>query len=342
MDMLPPAILGGTVARLAIDPLSSFFITRRNLGSGLLSSLALGAVGNFGLLSGCAYKYIPGYQFTPALFEVTTAKSATTAWLFGSIHAGLSRFYPLPDLVEQKFASSESIAVEIDMSKRLAETSALFRPHVYLPASQSLSTHIGIETFAEMRRYFDWDRKETATHERYAPWYLALIMTSKDDGAAGMERAIGLESVLTQKAAALGKVTLELETPVEQVSAFVSGSMAEQVAQLKARFKQVTQWDRTANNLIEAWRLGDLDQMAALKNEHFANTGEVKALRDRMFAQRDSRIAERLIGLINREPVNSNRNSIFALVGAFHLAGEDSLQEQLVGAGGTVTRVKYA
>ncbi|HLP31658.1 MAG TPA: TraB/GumN family protein, partial [Geothrix sp.] len=38
----------------------------------------------------------------------------TTAYLFGSVHLGRSDFYPLPPQVEQAFARSDLLVLEVD------------------------------------------------------------------------------------------------------------------------------------------------------------------------------------------------------------------------------------
>jgi uncharacterized protein len=311
----------------------------RRLSIGRLAGLGLlgGALGtSLGPIAGCAYRNIPGFQFTPALFEVKVAGSAATTFLFGSVHAGLSRFYPLPTKIETCVAQSEVLAVEVDMQIRLPEATALFRPHVRLDSGTSLSRIIGEDQFTAMARHFGWFMEEKATYERYAPWFVAINLLSEDDRKMNLEKSIGLESVLLTQAKKANKQIFELEQVSEQVDAFVKGSVEEQKEQLLMRFEQVRKWDSTTQDLVDAWRLGDLDALDKIKDRNFGSKTKLQSLRKRLFNERDQRMATRLIGFMRE----SNK-SCFAAVGALHLAGDDGLQYCLSELGAKVTRLAY-
>jgi uncharacterized protein len=303
----------------------------------------LGKLAGFGLLAGaisssagCAYRNIPGFQFTPALFEVKLPSSEATTYLFGSVHAGLSRFYPLPNKIENCINQSSVLAVEVDMQVRLPEATALFRPHVRLDSNTSLSRIIGDEQFTSMARHFGWYNQEKETFERYAPWFVAINLLSEDDKKVGLERSVGLESVLLEQAKQKNKQVLELELVSEQVAAFVSGSINEQKEHLLMRFEQVKAWDSTTLDLVDAWRLGDLDAMEKVKARNFGSKIKLESLRKRLFADRDTRMASRLISFMR-----SSNKTCFAAVGALHLAGDDSLQYRLADLGASVRRIAY-
>jgi uncharacterized protein len=286
--------------------------------------------------SGCAYRNIPGFQFTPALFEVTLPGSQAVTHLFGSVHAGLSRFYPLPEKVETCIDQSDVLAVEVDMQERLPEATALFRPYVRLDSNTSLSTIIGEDQFTSMARHFNWFAQEKSTYERYAPWFVAINLLSEDDKRMGLERSVGLESVLLTQAKQRNKQIFELERVIEQVDAFVKGSLDEQREHLLMRFEQVRQWDSTTQDLVDAWRLGDLDAMDKVKARNFGSKVKLESLRKRLFFERDGRMAARLVSFMR----DSNK-ICFCAVGALHLAGTDGLQYRLTELGARVRRIAY-
>jgi uncharacterized protein len=327
---LPPVIHAETVALLAID----LDRARRNTLGRLASLGLLGSA--LTTIAGCAYRNIPGFQFTPALFEVKIPSSEATTYLFGSVHAGLSRFYPLPSKIENCISQSTVLAVEVDMQVRLAEATALFRPHVRLQSNTSLSRIIGDDQFTAMARHFGWFVQEKATYERYAPWFVAINLLSEDDKKMGLERAIGLESVLLTQAKNQNKQILELEQVSEQVDAFVNGSIEEQREHLLMRFDQVKRWDSTTQDLVDAWRLGDLEALEKVKARNFGSKTKLQSLRNRLFTDRDDRMASRLITFMR-----SSNKVCFAAVGALHLAGDDGLQHRLAELGAKVSRLVY-
>jgi uncharacterized protein len=287
-------------------------------------------------LSGCAYRHIPGYQFSPALFEVRLPDSQAITYLFGSVHAGLARFYPLPKKIENCIGEARTLAVEIDMQAHFEQATQLFRPHVYLPSTMSLSSVLGINNFDAMSRHFQWFREDIAKHERYAPWFVALNLNSTDDQNVNLQGAVGLETVLLAQAKKGNKVILELETAAEQVHAFVAGSLDEQREHLLMRFDQIRRWDKTIVDIVDAWRLGDLEALDEVKTRNYGGPAKLQSLRTRIFAERDVRMAARIMN-----HMKATTSTTFAVVGAFHLCGADRLQNFLVDAGASVTRVQY-
>jgi uncharacterized protein len=187
-----------------------------------------------------------------------------------------------------------------------------------------------------MARHFSWFTQEKATYERYAPWFVAINLLSEDDRKMNLEKSIGLESVLLTQAKKNDKQILELEQVSEQVDAFVKGSLEEQKEQLLMRFEQVRKWDSTTQDLVDAWRLGDLGALDKIKARNFGSKTKLLSLRERLFTERDQRMASRLIAFMRE----SNK-ICFAAVGALHLAGDDGLQYRLSDLGAKVTRLAY-
>jgi uncharacterized protein len=296
---------------------------------------ALAHLGVTTLLAGCAYRRIPGYQYTPALYSVTPP-NGVMSYLFGSVHVGLERFYPLPKTVEACLDKCKSLAVEVDTEARFSEATELFRPHVRLPTGTSLSDVIGADHFNALARYFEWFADDKAKYQRYAPWYITLFMTSNDDNRIGVERQVGIETKLITLARAKGLPIIELETVADQVNAIVSGDLREQTEHLLMRFEQVRKWDKSTVDLLDAWRLGDINALNVVKSKNFGDTKVLPQLRKRVFADRDEVMANNLM-----KHLKETSDPCFAVVGAFHLAGEDQLQTLLQAKGADVKRINY-
>jgi uncharacterized protein len=287
------------------------------------------------LLASCAYRRIPGYQYTPALYSVTLPKGIAS-YLFGSVHVGLERFYPLPKTVEACLDKCKSLAVEVDTETRFAEATELFRPHVRLPTGTNLSDVIGSEKFNALARHFEWFADDIERYQRFAPWYVTLFMTSADDDRIGVERQVGIETKLISLARDKGLPIIELETIADQVNAIVSGDLIEQTEHLLMRFEQVRQWDKSTLDLIDAWRLGDTKALNRVKSRNFGDSITLPKLRKRIFADRDSVMADNLI-----KHLQGISEPCFAVVGAFHLVGDDQLQTVLQAKGVEVKRIYY-
>ena len=294
------------------------------------------------LLSGCAYRNAPFTPYAPALYEVVPAETAASgggrAYLFGAIHTGLSRFYPLPDAVERTWARATHLACELDAQARHAELRAAFSRRTHLPDGMTLDTLVAPEVLHGIRTHLGYGPHEWRQRLRLQPWALAMLMTSADDQRLGTETAQSVDNLFLARARAAGRPILELERVDEQVHAFSGGSLEEQAEWLTQRYRRLLRWERTLYDVVEAWRTGDDGALAVVKERAFGPVSAdpaANALRARMFAERDARMAERLVETIR------GGGTVFALVGAFHLVGEDRLQKHLEARGMIVRRVAY-
>ncbi len=263
---------------------------------------------------------------------------AGRAYLFGAIHTGTSRFYPMPDAVERAWASATHLACELDVQARHDELRAMFSRRTHLPPGTTLDTLVAPEVLAGIRAHLGYGAHEWRQRLRLQPWALAMLMTSADDQRLGTEAAQSVDNFFLARARAAGRPIVELERADEQVHAFSGGSLAEQAAWLTQRYRRLINWDRTLYDVVEAWRAGDDRALSAVKERAFGPPPRDDAsnpLRARMFEERDTRMAQRLTEMIHRG------GTIFALVGAFHLVGDDRLQGHLERLGMIVRRVAY-
>ncbi len=291
-------------------------------------------------LAGCAYRNVPFQAYAPALYEILPADSAGgRAWLFGAIHTGLSRFYPLPDAVEQAWARSDRLACELDAQARHDELRAAFAGRTRLPEGMTLDALVDAEVLNGIRSRLGYQgRREWDQRLRLQPWALSMLLTSADDQRLGTDATQSLDNFFLRRARDTGRPVLELERIEEQVEAFSGGSLSEQAFALTERYRRLSARERTLYDVVEAWRKGDDAALATVKQRAFGpapREEQSNPLRARMFGERDDRMADRLVETIR------TGGTVFALVGAFHLVGEDSLQKRLAERGMIVRRVAY-
>ena len=296
---------------------------------------ALLALAGGASLPGCAFRSLPFVDYQPALYRVRAESAPTRAWLFGSIHIGLSRFYPLPEAVEQAWQSSRRLACEINTSQNWDHLRDAFRARALLPEGQSLDHFIDEPTLTALRHHFGMGRFEWQSRLRLRPWALSMMLTSADDNRLGALPGLGLDAHFLGRARESQRPIIELEALDEQIEALTGGSITEQAAQLADRFRRIGQWDRPLSHIVDAWRSGDDLRLASLKTHSFGDGQRLLGLRRRMFGERDERMARRLLDAMQAP------GDIFALVGALHLVGEDSLPHALRSLGATVERVRY-
>jgi len=243
--------------------------------------------------------------------------------LLGTVHAGLQRFYPLPDPVERAFAGARRLLVEIDVPAQAAAIRAAARDYALLPEGMTLDDLLQPETKRALRRAFHGRPWALRDVQRLQPWALALLLPNADDVVLDADPRDGVDLHLIRRARARGLPVIELEAPQAQLRAFAGGPLVEQEAALALRLAQRESWDRSFVLIVDAWRSGDLAALAVLKDHAYPPVGPLADLRRRLFAERDARIAARLADALE-DPAPG-----FATVGALHLAGPDALQVEL-------------
>ncbi len=296
---------------------------RRILGQALKISLAAATVP---LVQACAtlpFTQNNGLPYSPAFFLATRSGSADL-YLFGTLHLGLQSFYPLPFAVGRAFDQASRLAVEIDAKKHWSELVAGFRPYVRLPVGTTLANLFPADLLNEIRSYFDFADEQWQEMQLMQPWWVANFRFGTERDQRVRARAeYGVEQYLLAAARQRGKTIIELEKPIEQVMGLAGGTLQEQSTQLRSWFQVIKRRGGLMNDLISAWRRGDLALLAELKAETWGDEQQQTSLRRRFFTDRDARMAEQLAKL------GAADEAAFIAVGAYHLVGRDSIPEAL-------------
>ena len=283
------------------------------------------------LAAGCAWTRIPGMRYAPPMLEVSREGAPGRVVLLGTVHTGLPRFYPLPPAVERAFADARRLLVEIDTEAQAEAIRAAGVEFGVLPPGRTLAMVLRPSTMSALREAYrdrPWDLNAM---RRLRPWALALQLPDLDDERMGAESRDGLERHLIGRARARPIPVVELERADAQVRAFAGGTDDEQDAALALRLSQREAHARSYGRIVDAWRLGDLERLAELKDLAFPAQGRLAPLRRRLFAERDEGLADGIVAAL-AEPGTS-----MALVGALHLAGSDALQHVLARRGVSAT-----
>lgn len=265
----------------------------------------------------------------PALWVVKDKD--TTIYLFGTIHVlkpGLSWF---DDGVKKAFDSSGQVVLELVMpdtaamqalvtSKGMAHDGIALTqrlPEAKRPALGKALTDLGLPATA-------FDAME--------PWYAATNLSLLPLMRKGYDVTNGPEQSISKAAAAQGKPVIGLETAEEQLNIFDSLPMPAQVTFLINTIDELPKLDETMNKMVDSWAKGDPDSLGKTLNEDLDASPEVKKA---LLVDRNKRWAYWISNRM-KQP-----GTVFIAVGAGHLAGKDSVLEQLKGYRLNVKRVKY-
>jgi uncharacterized protein YbaP (TraB family) len=292
----------------------------------LIASLAAFTLG----LAGCATGPVvetppPGAVPGPALWQV--ADEDTTIYLFGTVHALPKDKNWFDGRIERAFNASDELVTEVDLSDITGSTGALQSAGA-LPEGQSLRELMTPENRREYEAALVSLGLPVEALDRIEPWYAAMtlsllpLLRSGYDTESGVEQSLGGRAGEAKKRAAL-------ETVGDQIALFDGMPMDAQLAFLDQTVESMPKATSTLDAMVAEWLEGDAVQLAALLNAELTDP----VLYERLLTSRNANWA----GWIERRLAEPG--TVFIAVGAGHLAGKGSVQDQLRERGLKVRRI---
>ncbi|MCU6432433.1 TraB/GumN family protein [Undibacterium sp. Jales W-56] len=254
-----------------------------------------------------------------------------TAYLLGSIHLAKPDFYPLTPAVEDAYAKSRVLAVEVDATDQKAI--AKLMPLVIYKAPDQLDKHISAETWSELNKVAGPAIKQL---QMLKP---ALVSTGLVVGAMmsqGYQPQAGIDVYFLNRAKAENKKIKELETLAFQLKVLTDFSDKEGDEMLASTLTSIQNGDavKESDNLVAAWKSGDapaLEKILADLNNKDAATAK---LMKRLLDDRNAGMSEKIIKLMN------GGQPVFVVVGAGHMIGKNSILDLLKKKGFQINRVE--
>lgn len=281
-------------------------------------------------LSGCATPAAraevppPGAVPGPALWQVADAD--TTIYLFGTVHA-LPEGKPWFDgRVERAFTAADEMVTEVDVRDQSASAAAMQQAGM-LPEGQSLRELMTPDNRMEFEAALVALGLPVEALDRMEPWMATLTMSLLPLLRQGYQTESGVEFALSSRAA--DKRRDALETVAEQIDLFDSMPMDAQLTFLDKTVEAMPEAKLSLDAMVGEWIEGDAEALAALLNSELDDP----VLYQRLLTQRNANWA----GWIEQRL--QQPGTVFIAVGAGHLAGAGSVQDQLKARGLTVERI---
>lgn len=265
----------------------------------------------------------------PALWVVKDAD--TTIYLFGTVHVlkpGLSWF---DEAVKTAFDGSQTLVLEM-VEPDAATQQKVVAAKAFAPGGTPLTQQLSPNYRDAFARAMGEGQIPAAAYDRMRPWFAAVTLSLLPIQKLGYDPANGPEKVLSDAAKASGKRVTGLETFEGQLGIFDALSAPAQVKLLESTIDELPKVDETFGKLVGAWSSGNPEGVASEMNESLKDSPEVaKALLTDRNQRWAAWIAERM-----KQP-----GTVFVAVGAGHLAGTGSVQDQLGAYRLKAVRVKY-
>lgn len=286
-----------------------------------LCALALGA---FALLtSSCAERpaavspaAASATAVAPALWKLGDAD--TTIYLFGTVHV-----LPAPvdwnrGRIAAALAASGVLVTEADIDDQAALQRA-FMAKGARTDGKLLRDTMTPEARARYETAMRGLGLPEAAFDPLKAWLPAIFLPVETLRRAGYSPESGVEAQLLAIAKARGMARDALETPELQLDAFDFIPPQVQIAYLDEVVAQLPQATSVVGAMVDAWKAGKAKELAKVINDDEDNPDVRAALLTRRNVHWAQWIKARL----------AQPGTVFVAVGAGHLGGPDSVQEQL-------------
>jgi len=270
---------------------------------------------------------------TPPIWEVRSPTN--TVYLFGTVHVGARKLYPLSAVVEQAYAASRALALEADPTDPAAVLAASQRS-TYAPPD-SLANHISPQLMGELRKALPTIGLPVEYAEAMRPELLAMTLAMLEVGRLGYDPNLGLDIHLARRAKQDGKRIIELESIAGQLALLASFSPELQEAMLRSAVEDVMSGSLSADvqDLVAAWRTGDDKRLWELVNKEMEElpAPQAQELREHLYDARNREMSEKIVLMLaGGEPT-------FVAVGVGHFLGSTGIVELLRKKGYAVRRL---
>lgn len=238
-------------------------------------------------------------------------------YLCGTIHVLRQTDYPLAESYDYAYQNAQRLLFELppgaseapEFNRRLMELGR-YSDTTTLQAELGPTVWMRVEEWARTRG------KSTTSLQALKPWLASLVITSEEFQQLGASNAMGVDQHYEQRAARDGKPGQGLETVELQLQLFSGLDRNQQILMLEQTLEEARTMAEEYDNLVKAWKNGDLELLYSLINRE---------------AEKHPELMEIFINKRNRAWIPPlmdflrNGESVMVLVGAGHLGGPEGL-----------------
>ncbi|EQB18859.1 hypothetical protein L284_03095 [Novosphingobium lindaniclasticum LE124] len=263
----------------------------------------------------------------PALWKI--ADQDTTIYLFGTIHI-------LPENADWFHGP---VKAAFDAADLLVTETAVNAPQTLQNAFMEKGLRRDGKTLRESLNAKEREKFEKSLSDlhlplnifdQFQPWYAGLLLTLLPLKAAGYDQSNGIETQIEAKAAARNLSGHPLETADYQIGLFAGLPEKSQLNYLNEVVEQLPTLREDIAKLVQAWKTGRAEELAELLNEDESD----ELMRKVLLSDRNKAWAKWLKARMDEPGV------VFVAVGAGHLAGRGSVQDELAKVGFRSVRVQ--
>jgi uncharacterized protein YbaP (TraB family) len=266
---------------------------------------------------------------TPALWAVKDAD--TTIYLFGTVHVMKPDIDWFRGDVKRAFDRSDQLVLEIIEPDNPNTIAATMAGMAMAKDGVKLSDRLTPEARTKYQAAMEANGMPWRTFDMFNPWMSGMALSVAPLERLGYKNDLGAEKVLRSAAQLAGKKIDALETVEQQVGFFAGLPMDQQLQFLNATVDGLPDMEKEFGDLLTYWQAGQPNKLAKSMNESLETTPELAQV---LLTGRNANWAKWIKARLDQP------GTIFVAVGAGHLAGKGSVQDQLKQLGLRATRLK--
>ncbi len=263
----------------------------------------------------------------PALWKI--ADKDTTIYLFGTIHILPENVAWFAGPVKQAFEAADLLVTETTLDSP-ASLQQVFIDKGIRHDGKTLREVLSVKERGNLEKALVNSGLAKESFDQFQPWYAGLVLSLLPLKAAGYDQSNGIETQIEAKAATSGIARHPLETADYQIGLFAGLPEKSQRNYLNEVIEQLPTLREDIAKLVKAWKAGQAEELAKLLNEDESD----ERMRKVLITDRNKAWAKWLKTRLAEPGV------VFVAVGAGHLAGRGSVQDELAKAGVRSSRVR--
>ena len=262
------------------------------------------------------------------------AQSTTgTVYLLGSVHFGREDMYPLPETVMKAFDNASTLIVEADVTALdPMQAGALLAGKAMYTNGDTLQSELDADTWERLTQVGTKLGLPPQLLNMQKPWMASMTLMALAVKQLGYSETLGIDMYFLNRARGKKQI-VELEGLAWQTDLMASLSTTEQMLLLTDAIRMAEEGNIYFDRMITAWKQGNTAQLTALMEESFGNSPAAATLNKKMLTDRNAAMAAKIHNLA------SGGATLFVVVGAAHMIGDDGLVTHLRRQGYTVDQL---
>jgi uncharacterized protein YbaP (TraB family) len=252
----------------------------------------------------------------------------------GSIHVADADTFPLPAVIEDAFAESDILVVEVDISETdEAESLALILEYGMYPSGETLEDNLPEELYERLAdKFAEWG-VGIGFVECYCPWLVENLLEVTAFQMLGYTSEYGIDMYFLESANSRNMEIIELESEEFQIQllADVPDDIMIKIIEINLDAPATVE---DIEEMFAYWETGDSAAMENLVFEGLDEEPELVPYYQVMFDDRNHGMMEKIVKFLE------NDETYFVVVGAGHLVGEEGLLSLLEEAGYSVEQLE--